>query len=89
MFEGGGGGPNNVFLILGHRRISQRALRISPEKQLDARGRIAFRGVRTRISMIATCDFPGWGRGDGDKNSFPNPSGSAHVRRLVGAFVHE
>ena len=62
----GGRGPDNVFLFvvlshfLSYQRISQRAVQISLEKQLDPSGPIASpRGSVPEFlrKPIATCDF--------------------------------
>ena len=48
--------------IFRYQRISQRAVRISLEKQLDPRGPIASRGGSVPVFLrdhITTCDFPG------------------------------
>ena len=45
FFSGGGGageGPGNVFFILSHQCILQRAVRTSLEKQLDPRVQLLF-----------------------------------------------
>ena len=49
-----------------HQRISQSAVRNSLEKQLDPRGPISLRWGSVPVlprKTIATCDFPGVGRG--------------------------
>ena len=65
---------NSVY----HKRISQRVIRTSLEKQLDRMSPIASRGGSVPVFLeeqLAACDFPGGGG--------PNPlflsSGSAHV----------
>ena len=69
------GDPENCF---GHRRILQRAVRASLEKQLAPTGQIASRGGSVLVFLrkhITTWDFPG---GGGGQTRCPL-SGSAHV----------
>ena len=69
-----GGGPDIIY-IFSHQRISKRAVRTSPEKQLNPRGPFTSRGVSVTVSLrklITTSKYPG---GSGP---LP-PSVSAHV----------